>query len=162
VTAATSLAKTSAEPTLSAEEAEQLVRLLNAEGFRGNELVVGVPGPRLLTGILDLPPRSSGAPVEEIAKVEGVDGLWLGHFDLSCSLGIPGKFDHPDFQKAVARTAAAAKAAGIPLGRIAADAKEGTALYKQGFDMIAISGDVWLLQSALSSAAAALRQGVKG
>lgn len=100
--------------------------------------------------------------VEEIARVEGVDGLWLGHFDLSCSLGIPGEFDHPDFQKAVARTAAAAKAAGIPLGRIAADAKEGTALYKQGFDMIAISGDVWLLQSALSSAAAALRQGVKG
>src|SRR5829696_8072697 len=30
--------------------------------------------------------------VDAIAAVEGVDGLWIGHFDLSSSLGIPGEF----------------------------------------------------------------------
>lgn len=99
--------------------------------------------------------------VEAIAHTEGVDGLWLGHFDLSCSLGIPGQFDHPTFKDAVARTCAAGKAAGIPVGRIAGDARDGAALYQEGFDLIAISGDVWLLQSALSTAAAELRQQVK-
>lgn len=100
--------------------------------------------------------------VEAIAQTEGVDGLWLGHFDLSCSLGIPGQFDHPAFKDAVTRTCAAAKAAGIPVGRIASDARDGAALHKDGFDLIAISGDVWMLQSALASAAAALRQQTKG
>jgi 2-dehydro-3-deoxyglucarate aldolase/4-hydroxy-2-oxoheptanedioate aldolase len=99
--------------------------------------------------------------VEEIANTDGVDGLWLGHFDLSCSLGIPGEFDNPKFKDAVARTCAAAKTAGIPLGRIANNAADGAEQYQQGFDMIAISGDVWLLQSALSAATADLRQAVQ-
>src|SRR5215207_11052910 len=30
--------------------------------------------------------------VDAIAAVEGVDGLWIGHFDLSSSLGVPGEF----------------------------------------------------------------------
>ena len=39
--------------------------------------------------------------VNEIAAIEGIDVLWIGHFDLSNSLGIPGQFDHPRFQEAV-------------------------------------------------------------
>ena len=35
------------------------------------------------------------ANVDAIAAVEGVDGLWIGQFDLTTSLGIPGQFDHP-------------------------------------------------------------------
>ena len=35
------------------------------------------------------------AAVEDIAAVEGIDCLWLGHFDLSNFLGIPGQFDNP-------------------------------------------------------------------
>jgi 2-dehydro-3-deoxyglucarate aldolase/4-hydroxy-2-oxoheptanedioate aldolase len=43
------------------------------------------------------------ANVEAIAAVEGVDVVWLGHFDLTNSMGIPGQFDHPDYRTAVAR-----------------------------------------------------------
>lgn len=100
------------------------------------------------------------AEVEEIAQVEGVDGLWLGHFDLSCSLGIPGEFDHPKFHDAVARTCAAGKAAGIPVGRICGDVEEGAAEHAKGFDLIGVSGDVWLLQAALAAAATDLRERV--
>ena len=39
--------------------------------------------------------------VDAIAATPGVDVLWLGHFDLSQSMGIPGQFDHPDFLAAV-------------------------------------------------------------
>ena len=46
---------------------------------------------------------------DAIAAVDGIDCLWIGHFDLSVSLGIPGEFDHPKFLKAVERTIAAAK-----------------------------------------------------
>src|SRR5436190_23812172 len=46
---------------------------------------------------------------DKIAAVDGVDCLWIGHFDLSASLGVPGQFDHPKFLKAVDRTIAATK-----------------------------------------------------
>ena len=34
---------------------------------------------------------------ENIAALKGCDCLWIGHFDLSNSLGIPGDFEHPLF-----------------------------------------------------------------
>jgi 2-keto-3-deoxy-L-rhamnonate aldolase RhmA len=115
------------------------------------------------TAIFPLIETAAGlAEVEDIAKVEGVDGLWLGHFDLSCSMGIPGEFENPVFIAAVARVSAAAKAAGIPVGRIVADAKEGMAEHANGYGLIAISGDVWMLQNAFAKAANDLRLGVSG
>src|SRR5262245_15126253 len=55
--------------------------------------------------------------VEEIAAVDGIDELWIGHFDLSNSPGIPVQFTHHMFQDAVAKVLAACaghrKAAGF-------------------------------------------------
>jgi 2-dehydro-3-deoxyglucarate aldolase/4-hydroxy-2-oxoheptanedioate aldolase len=36
------------------------------------------------------------AEVDEIAAVEGIDVLWVGHFDLTNFLGIPGEFSIPN------------------------------------------------------------------
>ena len=44
---------------------------------------------------------------EAIAAVDGIDCLWVGHFDLTASMGIAGQFDHPDFLAALDRVAAA-------------------------------------------------------
>ena len=52
------------------EEARQLRSVLERQGFRGNDVVLSVPTGSLLTGILDLPPRQSGAPVDQIARME--------------------------------------------------------------------------------------------
>lgn len=95
--------------------------------------------------------------VDEIAAVDGVDALWLGHFDLSCSLGIPGQFEHPDFVAATDRIVAAAKRQNKPLGRVVNTPDEGASFYRQGFSLICYSGDVWLLQAALSEGFAALK-----
>jgi 2-keto-3-deoxy-L-rhamnonate aldolase RhmA len=47
--------------------------------------------------------------VEEIAAVDGIDLLWIGHFDLTTSLGIPGEFTSPVFEAAVERVLAAGR-----------------------------------------------------
>lgn len=96
---------------------------------------------------------------EAIAALDGVDCLWVGHFDLSCSLGIPGQFDHPKFTAAVARTIAACRAHGKAVGRLVPDTAQGISLHRQGFDFICYSGDVWLLQSALKAALDEIRAG---
>ena len=41
--------------------------------------------------------------LEEILSVDGVDGYLVGPYDLSCSLGIPGEFDHPEFIETVGK-----------------------------------------------------------
>lgn len=96
--------------------------------------------------------------VDEILALDGIDGVWLGHFDLSCSLGIAGQFDHPDFTNGVKRVLDSARKHNKPAGRVVANVDEGAKEYADGFDMIAVSGDCWLLQQAMQTAASELRQ----
>jgi len=98
---------------------------------------------------------------DEIAAIEGVDALWVGHFDLSVSLGIPGEFDHPDFRRAIDRTIAACKKHGKALGRLVPTVEVGVELCRAGFDFICYSGDVWVLHNALAEAIARLREGAE-
>jgi 2-keto-3-deoxy-L-rhamnonate aldolase RhmA len=98
---------------------------------------------------------------DAIAAIPGVDCLWVGHFDLSVSLGIPGQFDHPKFTGAIERTVAAAKKHGKALGRLVPDVATGVALNAQGFDFICYAGDVWVLHNALKDAVEKLRDGFR-
>ena len=88
--------------------------------------------------------------VDEIAATEGVDGIWIGHFDLSTSLGVPGRFDHPDVEAAVDRVARACVRNKKSFGCIVPDVEAGIAAYHTGYDFICYSGDVWLLRETLS------------
>lgn len=103
--------------------------------------------------------REGAENVDAIASVEGIDGLWIGHLDLSSSLGIPGQFDHPDYVAAVERIARAARDHRISLGRMAETAAEGARLFANGHDFIAIGTDTQLYANALRSELAALRAG---
>jgi len=92
---------------------------------------------------------------DEIAAVSGIDVLWIGHFDLSNSLGIPGQFTHPQFQAAVAKVVAACRQHGKSPGFMASDIAGGQSLLDQGFRILAYGGDLWVYQ-------AALRAGIEG
>lgn len=50
--------------------------------------------------------------IEEIAATEGIDGIFIGPFDLSISMGIPGEFSNPIFQDAIKRVLKACHDAG--------------------------------------------------
>lgn len=86
--------------------------------------------------------------VEAIAAVPGVDVLWLGHFDLSNFLGIPGEFTHPVFQDAIRRVVSAAKKHGKAAGYMAASAALGREYLAHGFRMLATGTDQGMLQEA--------------
>jgi 2-dehydro-3-deoxyglucarate aldolase/4-hydroxy-2-oxoheptanedioate aldolase len=87
--------------------------------------------------------------VDEIAAVDGVAGLHLGQFDLTVSMGIPGQFDHPDFQRAVDRILAACKRHGKFAGCMGMDGATLAAWRQRGFSLISCSFDIALMKTAL-------------
>lgn len=98
---------------------------------------------------------------DALAAIDGVDCLWVGHFDLSVSLGIPGEFDHPIFKDAIERTIAATRKHNKALGRLVPTVETGIDIYAQGFDFVCYSGDVWVLHNALAEAIGKLREGCR-
>ena len=94
--------------------------------------------------------------VNAIAAVDGIDVLWIGHFDLSNSLGIPGQFDHPRFRDALDEVLAACRQHGKVPGFMAGSIDNGKSLLDQGFRVLAYGGDLWLYQNAVRDGLAAL------
>lgn len=86
--------------------------------------------------------------IEEITEIEGVDGIFVGPFDLSISMGIPGEFQNPRFLEAVARILNACrnhhKYSVIFTGNLEAV----NSYYEQGFDAVAYSMDAAVLVKA--------------
>ncbi len=87
--------------------------------------------------------------VEAIAATPNVDVIWLGHFDLSNFMGIPGQFQHPDFLAAVRRVVAAAKAHGKIAGFMVANEAWAQEYWRHGYRMLAYGVDHLIYQAAL-------------
>ena len=86
--------------------------------------------------------------VEAIAAVDGIDVLWVGHFDLSNFMGIPARFDDPAFDAAMRRVAEVARRHGKAAGFMATDRVWIDRVKAMGYSMIAIGTDVGLLGDA--------------
>jgi 2-keto-3-deoxy-L-rhamnonate aldolase RhmA len=99
---------------------------------------------------------------DAIAATEGVDCLWVGHFDLSAALGIPGEFQHERFLAAIERVVAACRRHGKAAGRLVPDVATGIDYWRRGFDFLCYSGDVWALGAAVRSGVDGIRAGVEG
>ena len=95
--------------------------------------------------------------VEKIAAVDGIDILWIGHFDLSLSMGIPGRFTDPELQASIDRVLRAAKSCGKAVGYMAASAAEARQLVQRGFRTVLYWGDIWLYQQALAEGIRSIR-----
>lgn len=87
--------------------------------------------------------------VERIARVPGVDALWIGQFDLSASMGIPGEVKHPEFLKAQERILQACNSAGIAAGFGSLIVEDIVAAKAQGFRFLVYVTDLWIYQRAL-------------
>jgi 2-dehydro-3-deoxyglucarate aldolase/4-hydroxy-2-oxoheptanedioate aldolase len=97
--------------------------------------------------------------VEAIAAVEGIDVLWVGHFDLSNFLGIPGGFADPRFDAAMRRVASVAHAYGKAAGFMATDEAWIERVREMGYTMLAIGTDVGLLGTAVGRLVARVAAG---
>ncbi|RAH38396.1 HpcH/HpaI aldolase/citrate lyase family protein [Halomonas sp. SL1] len=86
--------------------------------------------------------------VEAIAKVDGVDALFIGPYDLSASLGYPGNPQHPDVQGRIRHCIESILAAGKTPGILAPNAADANHYAQLGCRFIAVGIDVSLLRQA--------------
>ena len=98
------------------------------------------------------------ANAEAIAAVPGLDLLWLGHFDLSDSLGIPGRFEEPAYRAAAAKLRDAAAAQGKPIGWVAGDGAQMAEALRAGFRCLCLGHEVIVLREALAAGFATARR----
>lgn len=86
--------------------------------------------------------------LESILDVEGVDGIFIGPYDLSGSLDCLGDLDNPVVINAVDRVFEACKERGMPVGTFCPTGEAGAAAAAKGYDFVATGLDLALLQSA--------------
>lgn len=98
------------------------------------------------------------ADIENIVAMDGVDGIFVGPFDLSISMGLPGDFESPRFAEALERILSACHRAGKPCLIFAGDGAVSARRFAQGFDGVAMSQDLALLISGVQAQIAACRE----
>jgi len=94
---------------------------------------------------------------EAIAATEGVDILWVGHFDLSQSMGIPAQLQHPRFLDGLKRTVEGARKHGKRLGIQPGSMEQARQWREIGFDVFSYNSDIGVYRSALQSSINDLR-----
>ena len=103
-----------------------------------------------LINIIQIETKMSLENVEEIASISGVDCLWVGHFDLTNFLGIPGEFTSNIYLNAINKIIIAAKAYNKSLGIMVNNRQELEYYSKLGFNMIAVGTEMNILSRSIS------------
>lgn len=90
------------------------------------------------------------ANVDAILTVPGIDATFIGPYDLSASMGLPGQIDHPDVLEAQQTLLAACKRHQVPAGIhvVPVDGAEVTRRIEEGFRFIACGIDTEFLMYA--------------
>ena len=96
--------------------------------------------------------------MEEIVSVEGVDGIFVGPYDLSVALGKPAQLEDPELLEAIAHVLEVCKRRG-KLTMIFSGSPENTArCLKQGFDCVAFGIYSMFLIQAIQAYVADVRK----
>ena len=89
--------------------------------------------------------------LKDIVETKGLDMVYLGLYDISLSVGQPGKFDHPDVKRAIDKCKSIIVDSGVFAGIFTRD-KEGLNFAKSnGFNFIAHGADSMALKSFFDS-----------
>ncbi len=97
--------------------------------------------------------RAAVETIEAICKVEGIDCMVLGTFDLSTELGVSGRFDAPEMRAAVTHLERVILEAGIPLDAAALTREQTRAILERGYWLPVHGFDVLMLSGLVRQAA---------
>lgn len=88
------------------------------------------------------------AALDEILAVPGLDAIMVGPYDLSGSMGMPGDFDNPEYEKVMAEISNTCKQFKMPMGAhvVEPDPAELKSRIEQGYLFLAYGIDAVFMQ----------------
>jgi 2-dehydro-3-deoxyglucarate aldolase len=98
--------------------------------------------------LVQLETTQAVAALEEIAAVDGVDGVFIGPSDLAASMGFIGQPAHPEPRKLIADACRRAKGVGIPIGILAPVEADAQMFLEIGYSFVAVGSEIGLLRKA--------------
>ena len=125
------------------------VGLARAQGYGNNfdAYVTNANADTLL--LVQIEHREAVENIEQILSVTGIDGVFIGPYDLSLSLGIPGNLNHPDIlaakQKVLSATLAHGLIAGMHFVQPQTAASDCKKAISEGYRFIALGTDILFL-----------------
>jgi len=94
----------------------------------------------------------------QIIDTPGIDVLFVGPYDLSQSLGMPGQVESPAVEEQMTCIARMARSRGLAVGTFVDDAVAARRWVRAGFQFISFSVDVGIIYKAMKDSADALRR----
>ena len=96
--------------------------------------------------------------IEEIAAVEGLDGLFIGPADLSASMGLLGDMNNSRVQELLERGAKYCNKVGKPIGIVAGTPEMAKRYVDYGYDHVAVGVEMGMLVSRANEYLASMRE----
>ncbi len=95
-----------------------------------------------------------------IARVQGVDSVFIGPGDLSMSMGRPGDITHPEVRSAIEKCVAKMHTIGVKVGTISPHPEYAKWAFDVGFSYVSISNDLALIVKGGQQKIDTVRQGL--
>jgi len=101
--------------------------------------------------------RKAVSEIEAIAKVDGIDGIFIGPADLAADLGHIGNTQHPEVQSAIIEAGERIQRAGKAPGFLSLREDETRKVLAAGFVFVAVGTDVALFARQVDALAQKFR-----
>jgi len=110
--------------------------------------------------LVQLETKKAMSRAQEIANVEGVDGIFFGPADIAADMGYLGKPNDPAVWETIIETAQTVRREGKPVGTLVSDPQMAIKLLNEGFSFVACGTDIGLLARGADALQAQVRGGL--
>ena len=135
-------------------------RGLNPFTRAGRYGAAAIPEGQPLSGVL-IENTALYAQIDDLLALPDLDFVYLGVYDMSVSLGVPGQTDHPSVSAFVADATAKVRTANKSVGVMAKTEIEMRRFVDMGANMIVYAVDTFVISRAMSQAVQFLRPSAK-
>ncbi len=101
--------------------------------------------------VLQVEARLATSDLGSILAIDGLDILFIGPYDLSTSLGLPGQFDHPKVREAITEIVDRSGKSGVAVGIWVPDAASARFWVGHGVRFVTVSNNELMLFGASSA-----------
>jgi 2-dehydro-3-deoxyglucarate aldolase/4-hydroxy-2-oxoheptanedioate aldolase len=86
--------------------------------------------------------------LDDIISTPGLDVAWMGHYDLTVSMGIPAQFTNPRFLDAMDDLVEASRRHGVAPGFLVTNPQDALRWIAKGFRALSLGADVYMYSQA--------------